>query len=106
MGINPLNLQLSVPRTPELSSLQQQAMQRPVTEQTILASDSLKHTDELRSVANPVDEIEKSLIHDQESGNQQEHQSKKQKQADNSLDQGHNDDSKHPYKGHKFDIRL
>lgn len=106
MGINPLNLQLSVPRTPEVSSLQQQAMQRPVTEQTILASNALKHTDELRSVAQSVEETDKALIRDQENGNQQEQKSKKRKQTDNALDQELNDDSKHPYKGHRFDIRL
>ncbi|URN93435.1 MAG: hypothetical protein NAG76_16575 [Candidatus Pristimantibacillus lignocellulolyticus] len=106
MGINPLNLQLSVPRTPEISTLQQQAMQRPVTEQTILASNALKHTDELRSVANSVDEIDKALIRDQEQANQQEQKSKKQKKNDTRLDQELSDDSKHPYKGHRFDIRL
>ena|GEM_PF-687724 len=106
VGINPLNLQLSVPRTPEMSSLQQQAIQRPVTEQTILASNALKHTDELRTVANSVEVVDKALIRDQDNANQQEHKSKKQKQTDKSLDQELNDDSKHPYKGHRLDIRL
>lgn len=106
MGINPLNLQISVPRTPEMSSLQQQALQRPVTEQTILASNALKHTEELRSVAHSVEATEKGLIRDEEHGNGQEQKSKKQKQADNGLSQELNDDSKHPYKGHRFDIRL
>lgn len=107
MGINPLNLQLSVPRTPEMSSLQQQAMQRPVIEQSMLESSALKQADEKRTVASSVDESEKAFIRDQENSNSQGNKNKKQKKSELGHDQEpNNEDSKHPYKGHRLDIRL
>lgn len=105
MGINPLNLQLSVPRTPELSGIQQQAMQRPVTEQTMLETNALKQADEQLKTANLVDETDKALIRDKENSNPQGNKKKKQ-QEQHKNSEGNADETQHPFKGHKFDIRL
>lgn len=105
MGMNPLNLQLSVPRAPELSGIQQQAIQRPVTEQTMLEANALKQADEKLKTANLVDKTDKTLIRDKENSNPQGNKKKKQQEQHNSSE-GKADDTQHPFKGHKFDIRL
>ena len=48
MTFKPLDLQISVPRTQEYGGMHQQALQRPIAEQTMLASQSAKQTEELR----------------------------------------------------------
>lgn len=107
MGLNPLNLQLSVPRSPELSSLQQQAITRPVIEQTMLESSIAKETEEKRTQTSQVDEIEKGVIRDQEkeqgTSEQEQHNGKHQRKKP---DKQGNAENHHPYKGHKLDIRL
>ncbi|MFC6331140.1 hypothetical protein ACFP56_00780 [Paenibacillus septentrionalis] len=105
MGLNPLNLQLSVPRAPELSNLQQQAMNRPAMEQTYLESTVAKETEQKRTQTSAVDEAEKGIIRDQEKDRSGQFSSKKRNAKD---DKGQENElsSDHPYKGHHLDIRL
>lgn len=106
MGLNPLNLQLSVPRAPEISSIQQQAMNRPMTEQTLLEHGIAKETEEKRTQASAVDETEKGTIRDQEKdreGEASDRNKEKRRQKQELQEQAENH---HPYKGHKLDIRL
>lgn len=105
MGLNPLNLQLSVPRAPELSSLQQQAMNRPMTEQTMLETSVVKDAEQKRTQTAAVDETDKAAIRDQEkeqSGGNSSAQSDEKERQQKQQTEGW----RHPYKGHNLDIRL
>lgn len=105
MAINPLNLQLSVPRAPELSNLQQQMLNRPVAEQSMLENNIAKETEEKRTQTSAVDEIEKGIIReDEEQEGQGSHQQQKKRKKKQELQE--QVENHHPYKGHKLDIRL
>lgn len=106
MGLSPLNLQISVPRAPEISSLQQQAVNRPVMEQTMLEASVVKETEQKRSQAAAVDETEKGLIRDQEKDAHGQEAKKKHDRSRNQQEQTQETSPDHPYKGHHLDIRL
>ena len=107
MALNPVNLQMSVPRVPEASSIQQQAIQRPVMEQMNLEQQAIKQTMENRSQTSKLAETEKSLIRDEEKGKQNSEQNKQQqKQKNEKSDSNTEKQVMHPYKGHSIDIKL
>ncbi|MEK4250240.1 hypothetical protein [Paenibacillus sp. FSL W7-1287] len=106
MGLSPLNLQLSVPRAPELSGLQQQAIQRPVMEQTMLEASVVKEAEHKRSQATAVDETEKGMIRDQEKEQGGQDSQKKHARIGTQQEKDEEKSSNHPYKGHHLDIRL
>lgn len=108
MSFKPLDLQMSVPRVQEYSGMQQQAAQRPLTEQNMLANQSVKHTEEQRFQSSAVEESSNSGIKaDQESSNESD-----SRQSGRGRSQGKDEASQetpetpHPYKGHRFDIKL
>lgn len=107
MTFKPLDLQISVPRTQEFSQMQQQAAQRPITEQNILANQSSKQTEELRKQSTETESSAKSKMRtgkDGEGGESaKERQMKSQKPEE---EQEQPADPVHPFKGHKFDIKL
>lgn len=88
--------------------MQQQAMQRPITEQSMLEANALKQTEEKRTTASVVDETDKTLIRDKDYKNPQG-KAKKDKKDDKQEDEASSDqadEKMHPYKGHRLDIRL
>jgi len=106
MGLSPLNLQLSVPRAPELSNLQQQAMNRPVMEQTMLEATVVKEAEQKRTQAAAVDETEKGIIRDQEKDPNGQGSKKKNDRTRSKQELERELSTDHPYKGHHLDIRL
>jgi len=106
MAINPLNLQLSVPRAPELSNLQQQMIHRPVTEQTILEESVARETEEKRTQTSAVDEIEKGIVREDEQEREGEASDQQQKNKKKNQELQEQVENHHPFKGHKLDIRL
>lgn len=106
MALSPLHQQLSIPRTPEVGNIQQAAMQRPMQEQTLLELQAAKLAEAQRSQSASIDQVEKGIIRDQEKNNQQEKDKRKKESSEKTLDVVKDEDSIHPYKGHKLDIKL
>jgi len=105
MALSPLHLQVSIPRTPEVSNLQQAAMQRPMHEQTLLEQQAEKLAEAQRNQATNIEHVEKGLIRDEEHHDQSKgkhHKKSSEKVNDDEKDEG----SIHPYKGHRLDIKL
>lgn len=104
MALNPLNLQVSVPRSSEIGQLQQHALHKQVADQTDLAKNANKLTEDIRTQTQKMDKTEKKLKYDEKNSQQEsqyQQQKKKRQQKENAEDK-----SIHPYKGHSIDIKL
>jgi hypothetical protein len=103
----PLDLQISVPRTQEFSSMQQQAAQRPITEQNILADRTTKRTEELRTQSTETENTAKSSMRTDKDGEGWESGKGRQgKKASAEAELEQPQEPAHPYKGHHLDIKL
>ena len=108
MTFKPLDFQMSVPRTQEYGSMHQQSIQRPIAEQTMLASQSAKQTEELRRQNTGIEKSSNLDVKaDQESaeGNAYYKQKKKRSSA-NQVQETGQEPPAHPFKGHRFDMKL
>ena len=106
MPLNPLNLQMSVPRVPEASTIQQQALQKPVMDQAELAEKTIKHTEQSRTQTQKTNEVEKAIIRDENHAKQQHQQQQKKHKNQQQQTNAGQEKSIHPYKGHSIDIKL
>jgi len=108
MTFRTVDLQMSVPRTQELGSTHGQAIQRPVSEQELLAKESVKHTEELRSKNTAVEHPSSLSIKNEQERKQGSNKKKKKRNGnDDEALQGEEKEAPfHPYKGHHFDIKL
>jgi hypothetical protein len=110
MPYRSIDLQMSIPRTPESGVQHSQAMQKPVIEQSRLANESEKQTVLLRGKNSSVEQSTKLDVKD---GQQQERESPpKRKQRRESASEQTDTDSgteqvqRHPFKGKHIDISL
>ncbi|MFF2888102.1 hypothetical protein [Paenibacillus sp. NPDC057967] len=108
MTFKPLDLQMSVPRTQEFSGMQQQAAQRPLAEQNMLANQASKQTEELRNQNTAVEQSSKPQVRaDQDGANDGGYKRGTRKKADGTDEELPADEpAVHPYKGHHLDIKL
>lgn len=107
MPFKPIDLQHSIPRTPELSSHQAQQNQRPVVEQTRLEDVQVKQTELARGKNSGVEQTIGLNIRQDQGGNNGGGDSQKRKRQTDQ--QNASDEEKppaHPYKGHYVDISL
>ncbi|MDQ6419230.1 hypothetical protein RB620_07220 [Paenibacillus sp. LHD-117] len=108
MTFKPLDLQMSVPRLQEYSGLQQQAAQRPVTEQNMLANQAQKHTEEQRIQSAAVEQSTNSGVKADQEGSQggdPRYPNRARGQAKEDSSKETQPESPHPYKGHRVDIK-
>ncbi|AIQ13323.1 hypothetical protein [Paenibacillus durus] len=101
MNLKPVELQIAVPRTTEASKLQQELQHRPGLEQQGLAGQNIKESRELAHRSTEVSESSESAVRDEghrggSTGNGTSREQKKDKERN----------AEHPYKGHRFDIKL
>lgn len=108
MTFKPLDLQMSVPRTQEFSGMQQQAAQRPVSEQNILANQSAKQTEEMRTQNTAVESSSKPQVRTGAEGGDKNAYGKRSRKRDGngSSEEEPLTEPAHPYKGHHLDIKL
>ncbi|GBG09622.1 hypothetical protein PAT3040_04279 [Paenibacillus agaridevorans] len=109
MTFKPLDFQISVPRTQEFSGMQQQAAQRPITEQNMLAHQTEKHTEAQRSQSAAVEQSSNSGIKaDQEKngGGDPRQQGRGKGHGKDESAKELPPESPHPYKGLRFDVKL
>ncbi|QWU14151.1 hypothetical protein SAMN04487895_101434 [Paenibacillus sophorae] len=101
MNLRPVELQIAVPRTTEASKLQQELQHRPELDQQGLAGQNIKESRELALRSTEVSESSESAVRDDghrggSAGNGPSQEQKKEKERN----------PEHPYKGHRFDIKL
>jgi hypothetical protein len=109
MTFKPLDLQMSVPRTQEYSGMHQQAAQRPVTEQSMLANQSSKQTEELRHQNAALEQSSKLDVRanqEQSGGKAYKRKSRKPRPDSSAGTDTDPEQPVHPYKGHHFDMKL
>lgn len=100
---------MTVPRTQEFGGLQQQAVQRPVTEQNMLALQAAKQTEGLRTPITSAQHISNRGMREKpqgDQGNALQKKARKRKPDQAAEDNIAADSPAHPYKGHHLDIRL
>ncbi|REE94444.1 hypothetical protein A8990_101238 [Paenibacillus taihuensis] len=108
MPYKPIDFQMSIPRTPETSTQQNQLNHRPTVDQARLEHDTAKQTELLRSRNTGVEQSSEPQIKNnrqRDSRSPSERKRKKQQADEAGTDQGH-DESQHPYKGKHIDISL
>jgi hypothetical protein len=108
MTFRPLDLQIAIPRTQELGNMQQQAAQRPVTEQNILEQGAAKQIEEMRKQNAAVEGSSKPRVQTNgEEGKGGTYGKGSKKKRPVSADGGEGEgEPAHPYKGRSIDIRL
>lgn len=107
MSLQPLDMQLSVHRTPEQSTVQSQAVQRPMAEQQMLGEQASKETERQRSKNGPVEHSTGPQIHADEGrqGGSSNHQ-RNSKKGKPEKEEAPQQTPIHPFKGHHIDISL
>lgn len=108
MSFKPLDLQMSIPRTQEFSTMQSQAAHKPVADQNMLANQSAKDTELMRSQNSEVEQSDKPKMRMNEDG---QHGSSYRngsgnRKEDKDKEDGADPTPVHPYKGHNLDIKL
>lgn len=104
MGLKPIELQVAIPRTGEAGILQNQLLQKPVHDQTMLAAAAAKQMEEMRKKSQDVKQTETGLKTDRD-GQQQGHDHNQD--ASSNKDQSESTQTvEHPYKGHHIDLSL
>ncbi|WP_424765766.1 hypothetical protein [Paenibacillus sp. sgz302251] len=105
MTFKPIHLQMSIPRTPEFSGQHGHALHKPVADQNMLANQSAKLTEELRSKNTEVEHTTGLQVRSEQDGhNGNEHSNRKRR--DKVEESEADEQPAHPYKGHNFDMKL
>ncbi|XEC97136.1 hypothetical protein AB6A23_11635 [Paenibacillus tarimensis] len=104
MSYQSIDLQMSIPRTPEASGVQSQIIHKPVAEQHKLADDASKQTEIVRHKNTNVEEASGLNVQDGQGRSHGRHSSKKRerKRKPEQAQQL----SAHPYKGKHIDLSL
>jgi len=109
MPYRSIDLQVSIPRTPEAGALQHQALQKAVVDQSQLAADNLKEAEQLRRQNQAVEQGTALNIRSQgQRGgeNPQNEQRRKQEEQPEEETSHVRPNSQHPFKGKHIDISL
>ncbi|MBB6636729.1 hypothetical protein [Cohnella thailandensis] len=105
MAYKPLDLQVSMPRTLELSPLQQQQQQRPAMEQAMLGQQAVKQAEKQARSNTKAEGAAKRSISDKEPKERKKMSSIRNKPNAEERE-GADPASAHPYKGKHLDISL
>ncbi|MDT3424543.1 hypothetical protein J2Z22_000055 [Paenibacillus forsythiae] len=99
--MRPVELQIAVPRTTEAGKVQQELQHRSGLEQQGLAMQNIKDSRELANRSTEVNESSESALRDDgHQGGSAGHGSSREHKKDKETN------PEHPYKGHRFDIKL
>lgn len=105
MGIRPIEMQMSIPRSQDANAVSHQAQHKPLIDQTQLADQASKLIVELRHRNTKVDESVQLPIREQFGRQQQSSkQNKPAKEREGGSEQS--EVPIHPYLGHRFDRSL
>ena len=105
--VRPIEMQMSIPRSQDASSVHHQTLHKPFVDQTLLAEQATRKTEQLRSKNTQVDETVQLPIHEEEQRHKQSSERNKHKRK--LLEGSSEQDTEvpiHPYKGHRIDLTL
>lgn len=105
MSYKPIDLQTSLPRTLEMSPLQQQQQQRPAMEQAALGQQAVKQAEKQAQSNTKLESAGKRSISEKEPRERKKHASAR-KRGGGESEAGDDGRSAHPYKGKHLDITL
>lgn len=108
MTFKSIDLQMSVPRTQEFSGKHGQAIHKPVADQNMLAAQTTKQTEILRGKNSAVAQSNGAHIRNDQEGQQGDAHQKAKRKRPESANENHEEEQPpaHPFKGHRFDIKL
>jgi len=109
MPYRSIDLQVSIPRTPEASAIQHQALQKSIVDQNQLATDAVKEAEQQRRQNQAVEQSAALNIHDQgQRGGESSQNEQRRKQEEQSEEETSHvrQNSQHPFKGKHIDISL
>ncbi|REJ16689.1 MAG: hypothetical protein C6W59_07975 [Paenibacillaceae bacterium] len=105
MPFKPIDFQIAIPRTPEVSGYYGNQLARPAAEQQMLAAQSEKETERMRQTSAAPEETENRPIRDgqprQQGGGRRQQQGKSRPDEPRPPK-----DAPHPYKGKHIDISF
>lgn len=106
MSYKPIDLQTSLPRTLELSPMQQQQQQRPAMEQAALGQQALKQAEKQAQSNSKLESAGKRSISEREP-RERKKQASVRKSGSGMLSESADDERpSHPFKGKHLDISL
>lgn len=108
MTFKSIDLQMSVPRTQEFSGIQGQAAHKPAADQSTLAEQASKQTEQLRSKNTAIEHstgLQVRSENERQQGNAYRNTSRKGKENE-LAEQETEQPPVHPFKGHNVDIKL
>ncbi|CAM3892318.1 hypothetical protein COLU111180_12970 [Cohnella lubricantis] len=106
MSYRPIDLQTSLPRTLEMSPLQQQQQQRSAMEQAALGHQAAKQAEKQAQSSVRLESAGKRSISEKEPRERKKHSSAAGKNGGGESEPGEDEQSAHPYKGRHLDIKL
>ncbi|MFC4811262.1 hypothetical protein [Paenibacillus sp. GCM10023250] len=104
MPYRPIDLQVSVPRTPDTAAQQSQMNHRPALEQTLLEKDAAKTTEEQRSRNAEVERSNIGSERDRESRSSEKRGARQNRGQPVQESKDERDEPPHPYKGKHIDV--
>ncbi|MDQ0059689.1 hypothetical protein [Paenibacillus harenae] len=109
MTFKPLDMQMSVPRTQEYSGLQGQAAHKPLADQSALAGQASKETEQLRTKNTAVEQTTGQKVRsdqEQSDGSGSRYSAARKRTSDEMAEEQAEEKPAHPFKGHNLDIKL
>jgi len=104
--VRPIEMQMSIPRSQDASSVHHQTLHKPFVDQTMLAEQAIRKTEQLRSKNTQVDETVQLPIHEEERRNKQSSERKQKRKSSEGSSEQDTEVPIHPYKGHRIDLTL
>ncbi|NIK68856.1 MULTISPECIES: hypothetical protein [unclassified Paenibacillus] len=107
MAFKPIDLQWSIPRTPEAGGIQSQSNHKANAEVSRLAELASKQTEQLRSRNTGVEQTGGTNVrNDRERQNGNPYLAKRKQKQGQEESANSEEKAEHPYKGHHVDITL
>jgi len=106
VSYKPIDLQTSLPRTLELSPMQQQQQQRPAMEQAALGEQALKQAEKQAQSNSKLESAGKRSISEREPRERKKQASVRKPGSAGPTEAADGERSPHPYKGQHLDISL
>ncbi|MFS0856856.1 MULTISPECIES: hypothetical protein [Paenibacillus] len=104
MSFKAVELQIAVPRTSEAGRYQNEAQQRPVIDQNLLAEQTAKEANEARQRSEALDETAHTDVRDGQSRNKEQQSGSNESEVTSTLETVK--PAEHPYKGKHIDLSL
>lgn len=106
MSFRSVEMQIAIPRTSEIGSVQNHLMQKPAYDQALLAAKASQEKERHLRQSVKIDEPSASLIRQRQRGNDGKDREQKKNHNDRSQADTGGEQTLHPYKGRHIDFSL